>query len=117
MRDKDTAASRVDMQERNIRPQLWLRGVHGNADRLWMPDAPYVLPVADKVEFLNTLSSIKFPSKYVSNLRSRITNGTLRGLKSHDYHILLQHVLPVCLRNIGDAQVVGCIVRLSRVFQ
>lgn len=115
--EKDTAASRVDMQDRNIRPQLWLRHVPGNADRLWMPDAPYVLPAADKVEFLNTLSSIKFPSKYVSNLRSRITDGKLRGLKSHDYHILLQQVLPVCLRNVGDARVVGCIVRLSRVFQ
>jgi hypothetical protein len=41
----------------------------------------------------------------------------MRGLKSHDYHILLQQILPVCLRNVGDRGVVAAIMKISRVFQ
>jgi hypothetical protein len=82
-----------------------------------MPDAPYVLSATEKCEFFEILRSIRTPSCYVSNLHSRITNGKLRGLKSHDYHILLQQILHVCLRNIGDEKVVGAMVRLSRLFQ
>ena len=70
----------------------------------------------DKQEFFHTLCSIKTPSHYVSTLHTRITNGRMRGLKSHDYHVLLQQILPVCLRNVGDECVVGAVMQISRVF-
>ena len=88
-----------------------------NADRLWLRNVPYVLFVVDKQEFFRTLRSIKTPSHYVSTLHTRITNGRMRGLKSHDYHVLLQQILPVCLRNVGDERVVGAVMQISRVFQ
>ena len=78
---------------------------------------PYVLSRADQREFMDTLRSIKTPSRYVSNLHARISDGKLRGLKSHDYHVLIQQILPVCLRNVGDRGVVGAIMRISRIFQ
>ena len=117
MGEKDNAAVRVDLQQRGIRPQLWLeeRGSRGN--QLWLLDAPYVLSKEDRKEFLETLRSIRTPSRYVSALYTKITDGKLRALKSHDYHVLLQQILPVCLRNVGDKGVVGAIMRLSRVFQ
>ena len=66
---------------------------------------------------MDTLRSIKTPSRYVSNLHARISDGKLRGLKSHDYHVLIQQILPVCLRNVDDRGVVGAIMRISRIFQ
>jgi hypothetical protein len=38
-------------------------------------------------------------------------------LKTHDFHVLLQQVLPLCLRNIGNPQVVGAVMRVSRLFR
>jgi len=117
MGEKDSASARVDMEQRGIHPHLWLFRQGANNDRLWIPDAPYVLSKEEKREFLETLKSIKNPSRYVSTLHNRITDGKLRGLKSHDHHVLLQQVLPVCLRNIGNDKVMGAIMRMSRVFQ
>ena len=117
MGEKDSAAVRLDMQRMGIRPHLWLEQGDPNQQRLWLPDAPYVLFVVDRREFMDTLRSIKTPSGYVSTLHSRISEGKLRGLKSHDYHVLMQQIMPVCLRNVGDAQVVGAIMRVSRIFQ
>ena len=110
MGEKNTPASRMDMQGCGIRQHLWLRQVNGKDRTLWMPDAPYVLSAAGKREFFEILRCIKIPSCYVSNLHSRVTYGKLHRLKSHDYHILLHQILPVCLRNIGDEKVVGAVV-------
>ena len=77
----------------------------------------YVLSSVDKKEFLDTFKSIRTPSRYVSTLYTKISDGKLRGLKSHDYHILMQQILPVCLRNLGNKQVVSAIMRINRVFQ
>ena len=117
MGDKDNTAVRIDLQQRGIRPQLWLQRREGNVGRFWQLDAPYVLSAAEKTEFLDTFKSIRTPSRYVSTLYTKISDGKLRGLKSHDYHILMQQILPVCLRNVGDKRVVSAIMRISRVFQ
>jgi hypothetical protein len=63
-------------------------------DRYYMPDAPYVLSPTHRATFLETLKTLKFPLGYCSNLFKRVSDGRTRGLKSHDYHILLQQVLP-----------------------
>jgi hypothetical protein len=44
---------------------------------------------------------VKDPNKYAKNLRMRVQkDGKLRKLKSHDYHILMQQVLPLCFCNL-----------------
>jgi len=92
--------SREDMSARGIRRHLHLqRNVDGQT--YFMPDAPYVLTKEERVEFFATLSDLKFPSNYVGPLKQRLKDGKLSGFKTHDYHILLQQVLPVCLRTSG----------------
>jgi hypothetical protein len=81
-----------------------------------MPDAPYVLSQEDKLQFLQNLKNLRCLTGYVPNLYNRITDGKVRGLKLHDYYILLQQLLLVCLCNLGDAEVMGSIVCLSRLF-
>jgi len=114
--ETDGTKSREDMRARGIRQHLHLRR---NADdqSYFKPDAPYVLTKEEQQEFLTTLRDMRFPSNYVTALGRRIQDGKLRGLKTHDYHILLQQVLPVCLRNLGNPNVVGAIMRVSRLFR
>jgi hypothetical protein len=38
-------------------------------------------------------------------------------LKTHDFHILLHQVIPLCLRDVGDPRVVVAIMRVSRLFR
>lgn len=109
--EKDTPSTRVDMQVRNIRSHLWLQSASPNNDRFFIPDVSYVLSSEDRAMFLLTLKSLKTPTNYVSSLHKRISKGKLSGLKSHDYHILMQQILPLCLRNIGNEKLVGVYVR------
>ena len=113
----DTAAVRVDLQRRCIRDHLWFQETYHGSYRFAMADAEYVLSTEDKATFFKTLKELKTPSRYVSNLRRRIEKGKLRGLKSHDFHVIFQQILPVCVRNIRNQELACAIIRLSRVFQ
>jgi len=82
---KDTVAARLDLEDRGIRKELHLVGDSNK------PRACYVLKPEDKKKFLQFVSNVKFPDGYASNI-SRCVNlegGTMHGLKTHDYHILL----------------------------
>jgi len=114
--ETDGVKSREDMRVRGIRSHLHLQR-NPDGQTYFMPDAPYVLTKEERQEFFATLDDLKFPSNYVGPLKQRLKDGKLSGLKTHDYHILLQQVLPVCLRNIGNANVVGAIMRVSRLFK
>lgn len=114
--ENDGAKSREDLRVRGIRGHLHLQP-NADGQTFFMPDAPYVLSREERDEFLRTLRNLKFPSNYMSNLSKRIQDGKLRGLKTHDYHVLLQQVIPLCLRNFGDPKVVGAIMRVSRLFR
>jgi hypothetical protein len=43
------------------------------------------------------LKNLKFPDGYAANLKRavNIVNGKMNGLKSHDYHIIMERLLPV----------------------
>ncbi len=56
---------------------------------------PHVM-IDEKKFFSLTIKNLKTPSNYVRPLRRRAKkDGKLRGLKSYDYHIMMQHVLPL----------------------
>lgn len=114
--ETDGIKSREDMRARGIRSHLHLK-LNPDGQTYFMPDAPYILSPKEKEEFLATLNEIKFPTNYVGPLKQRMKDGKLSGLKTHDYHILLHQVLPVCSRNVGDPNVVGAIMRVSRLFK
>lgn len=114
--ETDSAKSREDMRARGIRNHLHLQ-LNADGHSYFKPDAPYVLSKLHQQEFLSTLRDLKFPSNYVGALSQRISDGKLQGLKTHDFHILLQQVLPLCLRNVGHPKVVGAVMRVSRLFR
>lgn len=115
--EKDSPSVRADLEHRNIRPHLWLRREEGQPQRAFMPDAPYVLSKAQRKIFLDTLKNIKLPSHYSSAIHTKISKGKLSCLKSHDLHVLLQDLMPLCMRNCGCPHLTAVVVRVSRMFK
>ena len=105
------------MQARGIRPHLHLRGIGPNRDKVHMPDAPYVLSATDKAKVLHVLKNLRTPTHYVSALHTKISKGKLSGLKSHDFHVVLQQILPLCFRKVSNKALASTIIRLIRIFR
>jgi hypothetical protein len=89
-RKKDTVKARRDLQRKGIHRHLWLIANPRRGGKMLKPTAPYVLSDADFAVFARTLESLKMPSGYASNLGKHIRNKKYGGLKSHDYHVLMQ---------------------------
>lgn len=71
----------------------------------------------DTPDFVRTIRGLKTPSNYVGQLSKKITaNGELRGLKTHDDHILMQQIMPLCLRTLLPKQIRVAIIRICKVF-
>ena len=115
--EKDSPAVRADMEARGIRPQLHLQPCGPNRDRFYMPDAPYVLSPTDKAKVLLILKQLRTSTNYVATLHTKISKGKLSALKSHDYHVLMQQILPLCFRKISNKALAGAVIRLSRIFR
>lgn len=115
--EKDSPSVRADMQARGIRPHLHIQTTGPNRDRFFMPDASYVLSATDRAKVLQVLKNLRTPTNYVAALHTKISKGKLSGLKSHDYHILMQQILPLCFRKVSNKALAGAVIRLSRVFR
>lgn len=114
--EKDSPAVRADMQARAIRPHLHLQPTGPNNDRYYMPDASYVLTAEDKARVMRVLKNLRTLTNYVAALHTKISKGKLSGLKSHDYHVLMQQILPLCFWKVSNKALAGAMIRLSRVF-
>jgi hypothetical protein len=70
--------------------------------RTYLPPACYALSKKEKISLFEWLKSIKVPSGYSSNISKKVSMNDLKliGMKSHDCHVLLTHLLPVAIRGI-----------------
>ena len=82
------------------------------------PPACYTMSTAEKRSFCQCLRTMKVPQGYSSNIKSLVSVNDLKliGLKSHDCHVLMQHLLPVAIRGILPVKVRVAITRLCFVF-
>lgn len=103
-----------NMQEVNIWSKLWLQQIpNGNYIKVV---APYVMTKQEKKAFLHIIKNFKTPSSYATTLQSRMQkDGKLKGLKSHDYHMFMQHVLPLCLHNLMQEKTRMFLIRPNRL--
>jgi len=111
--EKDTPTIRANIQSRGIHPHLHLRNCGVNQDQFHMPHASYVLTGDDKAKVLRVMKSLKTPKDYVLALHKKISKGKLSGLKSHDFHMLLQQILPLCYRKISNKALAMAIFGLA----
>ena len=113
--DKDTAESRRDLEEMGVRRELWLKPSR-NRQRFSKPHAPYVFTEAEKKIFVDEVSCIRTPTGYGSNLGKHFRKSRLSGLKSHDFHCLLQQIVPVSIRTLFQPLQRTALIRLGKCF-
>ena len=80
------------------------------------PAAPYVLTAVEFYTFCTRIKSLKLPSGYCSELSNAIQKRKFGALKTHDYHIIMQHLLPFALRWLIEENTCVAIMRSSRMF-
>ena len=81
------------------------------------PATPYVLSKTEFEAFVSCIKSLKTPTGYCSVLGKHLRKKNFGGLKSHDYHVLMQQILPLALRNLMQLGPRMAVMRMSKVFR
>ncbi|KAM1286532.1 hypothetical protein ACFX2J_000577 [Malus domestica] len=91
---KNTIKARLDLKRMGVQRGLWM---NKDSDKAIMDLAFFSMKLNDKKEFVKFVSSVKFPDRYASNITRcvNVDKGNFAGLKSHDFHVFMQHLLPV----------------------
>lgn len=113
--EKDTLESRRDLEQMGVRRDLWLRP-RPNRPTFHKPPAPYVFTEAEKKIFLDEVSAIRTPTGYGSSLGKHLKKTKFLGLKSHDYHCLVQQIIPVVCRTLLQPLQRTTLIRLGKCF-
>jgi hypothetical protein len=116
---KDNVKARVDLAILCDRPNLEMKPPgHGNTWR--KPKANFVLTNPQRREVLEWIKTLMFPDGYAANLSRGVVNlSTMRvlGMKSHDYHIWIERLLPAMVRGYVPENVWLVLVELSYFFR
>ena len=115
-KSKDNLNSRLDLQALGIRSDLHPVEVD---DQMYLLAAPYSMSSDEKKLFCQILKRVKFPDGYASDIRHNIhvNEKKIFGLKSHESHIILQHLLPLAVRRILPEMVSAAVIRISIFFK
>jgi hypothetical protein len=114
---KDNMNTRRDLAALCDHPLLEVKtNAKGNLTR---PRASYCLKPAKRKEILKWLKKLKFPDRYAANIKRAVNVSTdkLNGLKSHDYHITIERLLPVMLRDYFDIDLWNMFVEFSYFYR
>jgi hypothetical protein len=114
---KDTVKVRRDLQRKGIRRHLWLIGNPRRGGKMYKPAAPYVLSDKEFSDFAQILEALRSPSGYSSAFSKHIRKKQFGGLKSHDYHVLMQQLLPLALRNLLAPGPRMAVMRMCKLFR
>ncbi|KAI5351306.1 hypothetical protein L3X38_004197 [Prunus dulcis] len=98
-KNKDGIAARLDLLNMGVKTDL--QPEYGER-RTRLPPGPWNLSRAEKREVCNSFYGMKVPEGYSSNIKNLVSlqDSRLLGLKSHDYHTLMQQLLPVAIRSV-----------------
>ena len=114
-KSKDGLKSRLDLVDMGIRTTLHPRV---GEKKTYLPPSNYTLTKDEKIMFCERLTKLKVPDGYSSNLSNCVSMKELKlfGMKSHDYHTLMQQILPVILWGLLDKTVRSTITRVCLFF-
>ena len=115
---KDNVKARVDLATLCDRPRYEMKTPRPG--RQWRKTpADFVLTRPQKKEALEWIQKLQFPDGYVANLRRGVNLTTMRinGLKSHDYHIWIERLLPVMVRGYLPDNIWRVLAELSNFFR
>ena len=117
---KDNVKVRADQQRICDRPRLNMKPPTGGRKNWFKPDADFVLKPPEKKEVLIWLKHIlKFTDGYASNISKgvNLSTGKVTGLKSHDYHVWIERIMPVMVRGYVPEHVWRVLAELSHFFR
>ncbi|KAL6128833.1 hypothetical protein ACLB2K_072187 [Fragaria x ananassa] len=101
---KDTIKAREDLVELNIWPKLH---PETRGSKTYLPPALFTLANPEKTMMCEVLHSFRPPDGHSSNLSNcvQVKERKLVGMKSHDYHVIMQHLLVIAIRHVLPKQV------------
>jgi len=110
---KDNFKARVYLGNICNRPTLMLRENGGK------PRAEFALRPNERKEVMKWMKDLKFPDGYGAGFRRSVNLKTMKinGLKSHDYHIMMERLIPVMLRGYINEEVWKAIAELSYFYR
>ncbi|KAG8472909.1 hypothetical protein CXB51_034798 [Gossypium anomalum] len=116
-KSKDNLQSRLDLIDMGIQRDLHPEVLPNGKYRL--PPLIFAMLKEEKEVFCMVLKDIKVPDAYASNISRCVSlkDRRLYSLKSHDYHILMQDLLPLALRCCMSKKVMSCIIELSNIMK
>ena len=120
VKTKDNVKARADQQRICDRPRLNMKPPTGGRKNWFKPDADFVLKPPEKKEVLIWLKQIlKFTDGYASNISKgvNLSTGKVTGLKSHDYHVWIERIMPVMVRGYVPEHVWRVLAELSHFFR
>lgn len=107
---KDNVKIKRDVQRRGIRKNMCLSS---NPKK---PAALYVLTSEEFGIFVSTIKSLKTPLGHISNNFSYTRKKNFGGLKSYDYHVLMQQLLSLALEDLLQLGPKLAMMWISKVF-
>jgi hypothetical protein len=110
---KDNRKARQDLTELCNRPSLELK-VNGGKSH-----ASFCLKPQHWKEVMRWIKGLKFPDGYAAGLRRsmNMATGKLIGLKSHDYHIIMETLMHVMFQGYFDDVVWTMLAELSYFYR
>ncbi|GJZ71299.1 zinc finger, PHD-type containing protein [Tanacetum coccineum] len=116
-KSKDTAKAIQDLQRLGIRSGLWL-GQTKNGKCL-KPQAAYYFTPEDRKKFCQFIKGVKLQDGFGSCFKHKVTDNdtNITGLKSHDCHIMMKHLLPYGLQNYLHDKIAKPIIELCSLFK
>jgi len=79
--------------------------------------APYVLSDSEFQVFVTCIESLKTSTGYSLDLGENLRKKFFGGFKSHDYHVLMQQILPLTLRDLMEMGLRMVVMQMSKVFR
>lgn len=77
----------------------------------------YIMTKVEKKTYLHVIKKLKTPTNYVESLKTKVQKeAKLWGLKSHDCHILIQQIFPLCICTLMEEEVQMSLISLSQMF-
>jgi len=96
-----------------------LHPTENDSGKAKIPRPCFGLSREEKKRLCQTLFDIKVPDGFSSNISSCVSMQDLKivGLKSHDCHVIMQHLLPLAIRSVLPKEVRYAIIRLCGFFK
>ncbi|CAN1159515.1 hypothetical protein LINPERHAP2_LOCUS22757 [Linum perenne] len=113
---KDTIKTRLDLEAMGIRTALHpIR----EGSKVILPHADYALSPDMKREFCRFLKKLRVSDGFSSNISQcvNVNEKKISGLKSHDCHVLLQHLIPLAIRGLLRKDICEPLFELSIYFK